>query len=329
MDRYRPPDALEFPRFAGIRTFMRLPHVQTTEGVDVAIVGLPFDTGATFRVGARFGPEAIRSASVLLRPYHPVLRVHLFERLSIVDYGDAPVAPGFIEDSLRRIADFLSQLTLAGVIPIGLGGDHSVLLGELRAVAAAYGPVALVQFDSHPDTWDAYFGHRYTHGTVVRRAIEEGLILPERSIQVGLRGPVYGPEDWEAARRLGLEVMSAAEVRAIGLESATRRILQRVGDHPAFLSFDIDFFDPAYAPGTGTPEVGGFTSWEGLSMLRELVGLPLVGMDVVEVLPAYDPGGITALLAANVVYEGLALLAARRREGLPHVATLGARPEGL
>lgn len=329
MGRYAPPDALEFPRFAGVRTFMRLPHVQTLDGVDVAIVGLPFDTGATFRVGARFGPEAIRSASVLLRPYHPFLRVDIFEQLSAVDYGDAPVAPGFIEDSLQRIADFLSPLTSAGIVPIGLGGDHSVLLGELRAVAAAYGPVALVQFDSHPDTWDAYFGHRYTHGTVVRRAIEEGLIRPERSVQVGLRGPIYGPADWEAPRELGLEVLTAAEVRALGLESTARRILQRVGDHPAFLSFDIDFFDPAYAPGTGTPEVGGFTSWEGLSLLRGLTGLPLVGMDVVEVLPAYDPAGITASLAAHVVYEGLALLAARRRDGLPRVALLGARPEGL
>lgn len=329
MRGYQPPDALEFPRFAGIRTFMRLPHVSTAEGVDVAIVGLPFDTGATFRVGARFGPEAIRSASVLLRPYHPFLGVHLFEHLSIIDYGDAPVAPGFIEDSLRRIADFLTPLTTAGVIPIGLGGDHSVLLGELRAVAAAYGPVALVQFDSHPDTWDAYFGHRYTHGTVVRRAAEEGLIRPEHSIQVGLRGPLYGPADWQAARDLGLEILSAAEVRALGLDAVVRRILRRVGDHPTFLSVDIDFFDPAYAPGTGTPEVGGFASWEGLALLRGLAGLPVVGADVVEVLPAYDPGGITALLAANVVYEVLALLAVRRREGMPGVALLGARPEGL
>jgi agmatinase len=329
MGRYQPPDALAFPRFAGIRTFMRLPHVQNPEGVDVAILGLPFDTGATFRVGARFGPEAIRSASVLLRPYHPFLRVNLFEHLSVVDAGDAPVAPGFIEDSLRRIAEFLTPWAAAGVILIGLGGDHSVLLGELRAVAAAYGPVALVQLDSHPDTWDAYFGHRYTHGTVVRRAIEEGLILPQRSIQVGLRGPIYSPEDWEAARALGLEIVTAGEARALGLEGTARRILQRVGDHPAFLSVDIDFFDPAYAPGTGTPEVGGFASWEGLTLLRGLIGLPLVGMDVVEVLPAYDPAGITALLAASVVYEGLALLAARRRDGLPAVALLGAQPEGL
>ncbi len=311
------------------RSFMGCPYGQTPEGIDVGIVGLPFDAGTAMRVGARFGPEAIRHASGLLRPYHPLFRVNPFEHLSVADWGDAPVVLGRVEESLRRIADFLSPLTLAGGIPIGLGGDHSVLLGELRAVAAAYGPVALIQFDSRLDTQRAEAGPRYTPASVIRRAIEEGLILPARSLVIGLRGSTEGPGEWAAGQELGLELLTAAEIRAIGLESTARRILQRAGDHPAFLSMDMSFFDPAYAPGVGTPEVGGFASWEGLGLLRGLVGLSLVGMDVVEVRPAYDPAGITALLAAQVVYEGLVLLAVRRREGMPRVALLGARPEGM
>lgn len=324
-----PRDPLGSPRSAGAHTFMGRPYGQTPEGVDVGIVGLPFDAGTAIRVGARFGPEAVRRASLSLRPYHPLLRVNPFEHLLVADWGDVPIVLGRVEESLRRIADFLSPLTLAGVIPIGLGGDHSVLLGELRAVAAAYGPVALIQFDSRLDARRADAGPRDTPATVIRRAVEEGLILPARSLVIGLRGSTDGPGEWEAARDLGLELMTAAEVRAIGLESAVRRILQRAGDHPAFLSMDMSFFDPAYAPGVGTPEVGGFASWEGLGLLRGLVGLSLVGMDVVEVRPAYDPAGVTALLAAHVVYEGLALLAVRRRDGMPRVALLGARPEGL
>ncbi len=312
---YRPANSLESPRFSGVRTFMRLPHLQTTTGVDVAIAGLPFDTGVSFRVGARFGPEAIRSASVLLRPYHPALDIDLFEALSVVDYGDAPVAPGFIEDSYDRIVNFLEPLHRAGVIPLCLGGDHSVVLAELRAAAATHGPLALVLFDSHPDTWEGYFGHAYFHGTPFRRAVEEGLLDTSRSIMVGLRGPLYAPDDWDQARALGFEIITASEMHTGGLDGLPERIRQRAGDHPVFLSFDIDFLDPAYAPGTGTPEVGGFATWQAQRLLRGLVGLNLAAADVVEVLPAYDPTGVTAGAGANMAWEILSLIAWKRQHG--------------
>src|SRR5574341_214342 len=197
---YRPADSLASPRFSGVRTFMRLPHVTTTEDVDVAFVGLPFDTGASFKVGARFGPEAVRSASVLLRPFHPDLDLDIFNHVSAVDFGDAPVAPGFIEDSNDRIVNFLRSLHAADVAPISLGGDHSVALPELRAAAEKHGPLALVLFDSHTDTWESYFGHRYFHGTPFKRALEEGLLDPHHSIMIGIRGPLYDANDLGNAR---------------------------------------------------------------------------------------------------------------------------------
>jgi agmatinase len=315
MIRYEPADSFETPRFSGVRTFMRLPNVQDLENTDVAIVGAPFDTGATFRTGARFGPEGIRSASHLLRHYNPSLDVVIFDHLSVIDYGDVPVVPGYIEESYRRIAEGLEPIHRAGVVPIVLGGDHSIALPELRAAAAVHGPLALVQFDSHPDTWDAYFGERHTHGTPFRRAVEEGLLLPERSIQVGMRGSIYDAGDWEDARELGFDLVSTDTVRKLGIVETITRIRERVGDAKAYLSFDVDFVDPAFAPGTGTPEIGGFTSREAQEFVRGLVGLDLVGCDVVEVYPAYDPAQITALLAANVAHEFLSLVAARRKNG--------------
>jgi agmatinase len=313
--RYRPADSLASPRFAGVRTFMRLPHVTTTDNVDVAFVGIPFDTGASFKVGARFGPEAIRSASALLRPYHPELDVDIFNVVSAVDFGDAPVAPGFIEDSYDRIVAFLRTPHRAGVIPIGLGGDHSITLAELRAAAEKHGPVALVLFDSHPDTWDSYFGHKYFHGTPFRRAVEEGLIATERSTMMGLRGPIYERSDWQAAREMGFEVFTAGRMHRDGIADLHRRVLSRAGSQPAFLSFDIDFLDPAYAPGTGTPEVGGFTTAQAQMLLRGLAGLNVAAADVVEVLPAYDYGQITAHAAANMAWEILSLIAWKRING--------------
>lgn len=314
MPRYQPADSLASPRFTGIRTFARLPCVQTTQDVDVAIVGLPFDTGATFKVGARFGPEAIRSASVLLRPYNPELDVHVFATLSCIDYGDAPVAPGFIHESHAAIAATLRPLAEARIVTLCLGGDHSVALPELRALAAVYGPLALVQFDSHGDLWDSYYGgQKYTHGTPFRRAVEEGLILPECSVQLGMRGPLYGPEDVQMARDMGFTVLTTTELLARSPQEIGNLVRVRVGDRPAFLSFDIDFFDPAYAPGTGTPEVGGPTSFQGLAYLRACTGVRWVGGDVVEVLPALDHGQITAHLAAQVGYEFLSLVALTRR----------------
>jgi agmatinase len=314
--RYEPADSFVTPRFSGVRTFMRLPNTQDLENADVAIVGAPFDTGASFRVGARFGPEGIRSASHLLRPYNPSQDIIIFEHLSVIDYGDVPVVPGYIEESYRRIAEGLEPLHRAGVVPIVLGGDHSIALPELRAAAAVHGPLALVQFDSHPDTWDSYFGEKHTHGTPFRRAVEEGLLKPERSIQVGMRGSLFDSGDWNDARELGFELISTDEVREIGILETIARTRERVGDAKAYVSFDVDFVDPAFAPGTGTPEIGGFTSREAQEFVRGLGGLDLAGCDVVEVYPAYDPAQITVLLAANVAYELLSLIAARKKEGL-------------
>ena len=314
MPRYQPADSMTTPRFSGVRTFARLPHIQTTEEVDVAVVGLPFDTGATFKVGARFGPESVRSASHLLRPYNPELDVQVFETLSIVDYGDAPVVPGFIEDSYAAITATLRPLAEAGVITLGIGGDHSIALAELRALAAAHGPLALVQFDSHGDLWDSYFGsHKYTHGTPFRRAVEEGLIDPARSVQLGMRGPLYGPEDLQMARDMGFTMLTTTQLLERTPQQIGALVRERVGDSKAFLSFDVDFFDPAYAPGTGTPEVGGPTSFQGLAYLRACTGLRWAGADVVEVLPALDHAQITAHLAAQVGYEFLSLVALARR----------------
>ncbi len=309
MTRYKPADSFETPRFSGVRTFMRLPNVQDLGNADAAIVGAPFDTGSSFRVGARFGPEGIRSASHLLRPYNPSQDVQIFDHLSVIDYGDMPVVPGFIEESYASIQDGLEEIHRAEVVPIVLGGDHSIALPELRAAAAVHGPLALVQFDAHADTWDAYFGKKYNHGTVFRRVVEEGLLNPSRSIQIGMRGSLYEPGDLEASLELGLDLVTTDEVREVGIAEVISRIQERVGDAKTYLSFDVDFCDPAYAPGTGTPEVGGFTSREAQEFLRGLAGLQVVGGDVVEVYPAYDPADITAFLGANAAYEILSLVA--------------------
>ena len=317
MTRYEPADSFATPRFSGIRTFMRLPGSQDLENADAAIVGAPFDTGATFRAGARFGPEGIRSASALLRRYNPSLDVPIFDHLSVIDYGDVPVVPGYLDESYRRIEEGLRPVYDAGVTPIVLGGDHSIALPELRAAAAVHGPLALVQFDSHPDTWDAYFGQHHTHGTPFRRAVEEGLLDPSRSIQVGMRGSIYNKDDWDDAREMGFDLVPTDEVRQIGIPDVIDRICERVGDASTYVSFDVDFVDPAFAPGTGTPEIGGFTSREAQEFVRGLAGLKIVGCDVVEVYPPYDPAQITALLAANIAHDLLSLIALRKRASSP------------
>jgi agmatinase len=308
--RYRPVDSRIYPRFAGIRTFMRLPHVTDLAGVDAAAVGIPFDTATSFRPGARFGPEGIRSASVLLRPYHPALDVDVLEALSVVDYGDFPVAPGDTEGTYRRIEAALTPLVEAGVFPLVLGGDHSITLAELRVLARRHGPMALVQLDSHTDTWDEYFDMRFFHGTTFRRAAEEGLIEPAASVQAGMRGSLFAASDLDDARAMGFTVIPSEELRALGPEGYAREVRDRVGGRAVFLSFDIDFLDPAFAPGTGTPEVAGFSTAEALGLLRALRGIRLVGGDVVEVAPQYDaPGQPTAVAAANVALDLLALRA--------------------
>jgi agmatinase len=309
-DRYRPLDAQVVPRFAGIRTFMRLP--QTTDlDVDAAVVGIGFDTATSYRSGARFGPEAIRSASVLLRPFHAGFGIDLLDRLSVVDHGDLPVAPGDTEGTYRRIEEALAPLVDARVFPLALGGDHSITLAELRALARSHGPLALVQLDSHTDTWEQYFDQRYFHGTTFKRATEEGLIDPGASVQAGMRGSLYAASDLEDARQMGFRVIPSEELRALGPAGYAAAVRERVGSRPVFLSFDIDFLDPAFAPGTGTPEVAGFSTAEAVALLRALRGIDLAGGDVVEVAPPYDgPGAPTALAAANVAWEILALKAA-------------------
>jgi agmatinase len=316
LTRYEPADSFETPRFSDVRTFMRLPNTRDLPNADAAIVGAPFDTGATFRAGARFGPEGIRSASHLLRRYNPSLGVAIFDHLSVIDYGDVPVVPGYIESSYERIAKGLEPIHRAGVVPIVLGGDHSIALPELRAAATVHGPLALVQFDSHPDTWDSYFGERHTHGTPFRRAVEEGLLDISRSIQVGMRGSIYDRGDWDDAREMGFDLVPTDEVRELGIPSVIDRIRERTDGAKVYVSFDVDFVDPAYAPGTGTPEIGGFTSREAQEFVRGLAGLEIVGCDVVEVYPAYDHAQITALLAANVAHEFLSLLAFSKKRGL-------------
>jgi agmatinase len=308
---YGPPDASLAPRYTGVRTFARCPVVRDVAGVDVAAVGVPFDTATSFRPGARFGPEAIRSASVLLRPWHPVLEVDVFAGRSVVDYGDLDVTPGNASRTASQVAAGLEPLLAAGVVPIVLGGDHSVALGELRAHAAACGePVAVVLLDAHADTWDRYYGERLFHGTVFRRAAEEGVVAPERSVLAGMRGPLYSAGDLDAARKLGYDVVVDGELRSLGPDGFSARVRARVGNGPAVLGFDVDVVDPAFAPGTGTPEVGGLSSSDALAYVRSLRGMRFRGFDVVEVAPPYDgPGQPTALLAAGVAWEFLALSA--------------------
>jgi len=278
-------------------------------------VGIPFDTGASYKSGARFGPNAIREASALIRNYSMNLDVNVFDYLSGVDYGDVPIKPGYIHETYKDIEEGFQPLFDAGVVPIGLGGDHSITLGELRAAAKKYGPVALVHFDSHLDTWDNYWGMKYTHGTPFRRACEEGLIDTKHSIQVGIRGSQYGPEDVQGSIDLGFEVLTANELHKIGIAEGVKRIQQRVGSAKAFVTFDIDFVDPSMAPGTGTIEIGGFTGYETMTLIQGLKDVNIIGMDLVEVLPTIDQAGITAYMGASIIHEVLSILAIQKRDG--------------
>lgn len=301
------------PRFSGLRTFARQAHRADPAGADVAVVGVPFDLGTSFRAGARFGPEAIRSASVLLRPYDSATEIDVFGSLEIVDCGDMVASPGDAERGVAQIAQGLGRVAGSGAVPLVLGGDHLIALSELRALASVHGPLALVLLDSHPDTWDSYGGQRYFHGTPFRRAVEEGLLDPSRSLMAGMRGPLYGPGDLAEARELGFELIQWAELSGMTPADYAARARARVGEGPALLSFDIDFVDPAFAPATGTPEPGGPSSARALDLVRALTEIDFRGFDLVEVSPPYDsPGQITALLAANVAYAMLALTALKR-----------------
>lgn len=315
MPKYQPPSASAAPRFSGIKTFMRLPNIKTMEEVDFAIVGIPFDTGCSYKTGARFGPDAIRIASTLMRNYSMNLDVNIFDHLSGIDYGDLPITPGYILESYKQIEEGLQPIIDAGVVPIALGGDHSITLAELRAVVKKHGPVALVHFDSHLDTWDQYWGQKYAHGTPFRRACEEGLIDTAHSIQVGIRGSQYGPEDVQGSIDLGFEVLTANELHEIGVSETGKRIRDRVKDAKTFLTFDIDFVDPSMAPGTGTIEIGGFTGQETLLLMKEMKDLNFIAMDLVEVLPTIDPAGLTGYMAANIIHEFISALALQRKDG--------------
>jgi len=312
--RFTPADSLQSPRFTGPSTFARLPLVRTLDEVDVAVIGVPFDTGVTYRVGGRFGPNAVRAASVMLRPYNANLDIKPFDHLSCVDYGDVAIVPGYIERSYDAIEREVAPIVEAGIVPILVGGDHACTLPHLRATRSR-GPVAVIDFDAHTDAWDSYFGERYNHGTWMRRAIEEGLVDTAHSIEIGLRGPLYDSGDWtDLEADLGLAYLTTEDVLAKGVAATSAVIRDRIDNRPAFITFDIDVVDPAFAPGTGTPEPGGLSSHDALAIVRSLTGIDFVGFDVVEVIPAYDPASQTAFVAASLIYEMLSLLAVRRLE---------------
>jgi guanidinopropionase len=303
MGQWQPRNPFVSPRFGQIATFMLLPAAASPQGLDVALLGIPYDGGTSYRPGARFGPRAIREQSSLIRSWHPVLKVHPFERLRVGDCGDVDVTPISIEDTYAAVSRRLDEVIAAGAVPLCVGGDHSVTLPILRSLGRRLGPVGVVHFDAHPDTWDEYFGHKFFHGTPFRRAVEEGVIDPKRFIQIGLRGPLYGADDFAFHDAHGIEAIRIETVKERGVDWVAAR-LERLRGGPVYCSFDIDAVDPAYAPATGTPEVGGLTSYEALCLVRSLVGLDLVGADIVEVSPPYDgPGQITALLAANLMFE--------------------------
>ena len=305
-----PVDSTAVPRFAGPATFARLPRRDQVESLDIGVLGVPFDAGTTFRPGARFGPNAIREASRLLRPYHAALEVAPFAAAQVADCGDVVANPFSITEALAAIEGAADEIITGGARVVALGGDHTIALALLRATARRHGPVTLLHFDAHLDTWDTYFGAPYTHGTPFRRAAEEGLLDPSALTHVGIRGPLYTSQDVADDVELGFGIVTSYEVGERGVAAVVEGIRDRIGDRPLYVSIDIDDLDPAHAPGTGTPEAGGLTSRELLGLLRGLSGLRLVGADVVEVAPAYDHAQITAVAAAHVAYELVALMAA-------------------
>ena len=315
MPRSQQRDSFVSPRFAQPATFMRLPHQTDLAGVDVAILGVPFDSGTSYRSGARLGPREIRAQSSLIRPYSFFQKVSPFERLCVVDAGDVDAPPVGIEAAHAAITTGVRLVLDAGAVPMVVGGDHSISLPVLRAVAAAHGPVSLIQFDAHIDTWGDYFGGKYFHGSPFRRAIEEGLLLEGGYVQVGIRGPMYGEaEDFAFQKAHRVTTIDIGQVKEDGVARTVERI-RSIALGPVYVTFDIDGVDPAFAPGTGTPEVGGLTSYEAQTLVRGLAGLDIVGCDVVEVAPQYDgPGQITALLAANLMFELLCAIALRPRQ---------------
>ncbi len=316
---FKPVSGNVMPRFSGIATFMRLPHVSEPADLDIGLIGVPWDGGTTNRAGARHGPRQIRDLSTLMRNVHHESRIKPFELCSCADLGDVPINPIDLHDTLARIESFFAKVHEAGVVPLSAGGDHLITLPIMRAIAKER-PVGMVHFDAHTDTWDRYFGDsKYTHGTPFRRAIEEGLLDPKRTVQIGIRGALYTERDSEWGEEQGIRVITIDEFYRMGVEAVIAEARRVVGDGPTYVSFDVDGLDPVYAPGTGTPEIGGFTTFEAQAMLRGLRGLDLVGGDVVEVAPPFDPSGNTALVGATMMFEILCLLsdaiATRRGHG--------------
>jgi agmatinase len=309
-----PVDATKTPRFAGPASFARLPRLDQVPSADVVVAGVPFDSGVSYRPGARFGPTHVRESSRLLRPYNPALDVLPFDIAQVADAGDIAVNPFNIHEAIETIEAGALELTADGTSLVTIGGDHTIALPLLRAAANRHGPVALIHFDAHLDTWDTYFGAEYTHGTPFRRAVEEGIVDTEALSHVGTRGPLYGKRDLEDDRRFGFGIVTSSDVYYQGVVEVIDKLRQRVGDRPVYVSIDIDVLDPAHAPGTGTPEAGGMTSRELLEILRGFRGLNIVGADVVEVSPAYDHAEITGVAAAHVAYDLVSLLALRHEE---------------
>lgn len=308
-----PLDAQVTPRFAGATSFYRLPFQSELSGLNVAIMGIPFDNASSFRPGARFGPRAVREMSSLLRPFNRVLELNPYNIVNTADIGDCPVNPFNTMESLDLMAQRVAAVMRAGAIPLSFGGDHLITLGILRGVAKVHGPVPVLQIDAHIDTWDTYFGSRYTHGSWMRRAVEEGIIDSAHTIQVGIRGALFGPEDMADVRRFGIEILPMDAIVDWPVGRISEAVRARLGKRPFYLTFDIDGVDPAFAPGTGVPEVGGLSSQQAIALLNGLAGLEIIGADVAEIAPAYDTSGITALLAARVGYEILSLIACQRR----------------
>jgi agmatinase len=308
-----PVDATLVPRYAGPATFARLPRLDEVPRADVAVLGVPFDSGVSYRPGARFGPAHIRASSKLLRPYNPALDAFPFAGQQVADAGDIGVNPFDLHEAIATIDRAVSELRADGTRVLTLGGDHTIALPVLRSVARDLGPVAVLHFDAHLDTWDTYFGAPYTHGTPFRRASEEGLLDLERSMHIGIRGPLYSGHDLADDAVLGFQVVRADDFGTDGVAGVVERMRRRMGDGPVYVSVDIDVLDPAHAPGTGTPEAGGLTSRELLNTLRALVGVDVVGADIVEVSPPYDHAELTGVAAAHVGFELLSVLALNRQ----------------
>lgn len=302
-------NGLEVPRFAGLTTFARLPRREDVEDYDAAVVGVPFDTGVTYRPGARFGPSHIRQSSRLLRPYNPALNIEPFADQQVVDAGDIACNPFDIKEAIGQIEVGIASLLGDGKGIVTLGGDHTIALPILRAINKVYGPIALVHFDAHLDTWPTYFGAPYTHGTPFRRAAEEGLFVAGHSAHVGTRGSLYSTDDLSDDAAMGFQMINTLEIDRVGVPAIIERLRDQVGDLPTYLSIDIDVLDPAFAPATGTPEMAGLNSRELVALVRGFMGANVIGGDVVEVAPAYDHAEITGIAAANLAYEYLGLLA--------------------